>query len=263
MRRPATTQDKPAVHPRAFWVASGMEDSSLRQEENVLPEGNPAVLRRIRRVAASGRRLSRPPGRVSPRRAPTAGRGRHRWPMIAPKSPSANRSAITASPTARSGRTGRRTARRGNDCPSGLVRTPRPGAGGVRVARAGGSGQPRCQSRRRRHRDHRVAQRDRAQCYRRFPRHPLREAACPSRRRTRRYPDARYAGAQAHPPDRRPWPNPGQLTPRRVRNPWRAGGRIRSRHTINGIETRARKAFLGHGSQEYQDPVAIPVSATP
>ena len=56
---------------------------------------------------------------------------------------------------------------------------------------------------------------------------------------------------------------PGQFTHRRVRNPWRAGGRIRSRHTINGIRTRAGKAFLAHGSQEYQNSVAIPASDAP
>jgi len=39
------------------------------------------------------------------------------------------------------------------------------------------------------------------------------ETACPSRRRTRRYPDARDAGAQAHPPDRQPWLNPANSPP--------------------------------------------------
>ncbi|SDY87185.1 hypothetical protein SAMN05216215_103784 [Saccharopolyspora shandongensis] len=42
------------IHSRvdsAFWVASGMEDSSGCQVENVLPVGKFAVLRRCRRVA--------------------------------------------------------------------------------------------------------------------------------------------------------------------------------------------------------------------
>ncbi|QIS23415.1 hypothetical protein F6W96_38905 [Nocardia terpenica] len=37
----------------AFWVASGMVDSSGSQDENVLPVGKFAFLRRWRRVAES------------------------------------------------------------------------------------------------------------------------------------------------------------------------------------------------------------------
>jgi hypothetical protein len=43
------------------------------------------------------------------------------------------------------------------------------------------------------------------------------------------------------------------FTPRRVRKPWRARGRIRSCHTINGIRSSDGKALLGHGEPEYQD----------
>ena len=74
---PATTRfSARPIHSRvasASWVAAGTEDSSGRQEENVLPEGNPAVLRRIRRVAASR------PVTSSASRTRSTSAGSHRW----------------------------------------------------------------------------------------------------------------------------------------------------------------------------------------
>ena len=64
------------IHSRvasAFWVASGTEDSSGRQDENVFPDGNAAVLRRIRRVAASR------PATSSASRTRSTSAGSHRW----------------------------------------------------------------------------------------------------------------------------------------------------------------------------------------
>ena len=52
---------------------AGTEDSSGRQEEKVLPEGNPAVLRRMRRVAASR------PVTSSASRMRRTSAGSHRW----------------------------------------------------------------------------------------------------------------------------------------------------------------------------------------
>src|SRR5262249_16409764 len=74
---PATTRfSARLIHSRvasAFWVASGTDDSSGRQEENVLPAGKAAVLRRIRRVAASR------PVTSSASRTRSTSAGSHRW----------------------------------------------------------------------------------------------------------------------------------------------------------------------------------------
>ena len=92
------------------------------------------------------------------------------------------------------------TARPGHDRPGGLVRSPWPGVGGVRPAGAGGTGQLRCQSRHRRHHDHRIAQRRRPRCHGRSAGHPVRTTPRPSARRACRCRNTRHTGAQAHPP---------------------------------------------------------------
>ncbi len=43
---------------RAPWVGAGIDESSSRHEENVLPAGSPAALRRIALVASSRPRIS-------------------------------------------------------------------------------------------------------------------------------------------------------------------------------------------------------------
>ena len=143
---------------------------------------------------------------------------------------------------------GRHRARPGHDRPGGLVRSPRPGLGGVLPACPGGIGQSDCRSCRRCHHDHRGAQRRRTRCHGRSAGHPVRTPPRPSGRPACRGRNTRNTGAQAHPPERQPWLKLNQADSRQRRGLRAGAGRRPARGPPSVRSPRVSGRSTGGGS---------------